>query len=65
MRTIGKAELSSAMLAFLQLTTPPHSSCILIGQMQHKPSESCQKDVKKLSKTNLKVLLGVVTVKRS
>ena len=27
-----------------------HSSCILIGQLKRKPSESCQKDVKKLWK---------------
>ena len=29
-----------------------HSCCILIGQLKEKPSESCQKDLKNLSKTN-------------
>ena len=33
-----------------------HSSCILIGQLKRKPSESCQKVVKKLSQTNQKTL---------
>ena len=32
-----------------------HCLCILIGQMQWKPSENCPKDVKKLSKTNTKL----------
>ena len=32
-----------------------HSLCILIGQMQWKPSENCPKNAKKLSKTNTKL----------
>ena len=36
--------------------TVVHSSnCILIGPLQRKPSESCEKDVKKLSQINQKL----------
>ena len=56
MRQLWEAELTSSMLAFRQLSTPPLTvTCILIGHLLRKPSESCQKDVKKLSQTNQKL----------
>ena len=49
MRQLWEAELSSSMLAFQKMETPPIATiCILIGLMQRKPSESCQKDVTKI-----------------
>ena len=43
---LWKAELSSSMLAFQQMATPPlTATCIFIGQLQRKPLESCRKVV--------------------
>ena len=54
MRELGEAELSSTMLAFLKLTTPlPIVLAFRLARCNEKPSESCQKDVKKLSKTTV------------
>ena len=52
MQELGEAELSRAMLAFLQLANP-HLTVLAfwLARCHEKPSESCRKDVKKLSKT--------------
>ena len=48
-------ELSGFMLAFQQLSTPPlTATCILIGQMQRKPSESCHNEMLKSCRKLLK-----------
>ena len=52
-----EAEWSPSILAFRQMSTPPLTAyCILIGQLQRKPSESCQKLIR--------TFIQVVTVGR-
>ena len=58
-----EAELTIVVQQTWNLTTPvSHSSCVFIGQFKRKPLESCEKDVKKLSKINRK-LYQVATVR--
>ena len=65
MRELGKAELSISMLAFLKLTTPllAVNLAFSMARCNGKLSESCRKDVKRLSETN-KILCRVATVTR-
>ena len=56
MRELGEAELTSAVLAFLQLASPPLKVLAFwLARCNEKPPESCPIDVTKLSKTNQKL----------
>ena len=57
--------MSRALLAFLQSTTQPVTVLsILLARYNKEPSESCQKDVKKLSKTEGWLRLDVLDCKQ-
>ena len=53
MQELWEAEFSSSMFCSTTIVNSASlTSHIFIGQLKQKPSESCPKDVKKLSKNN-------------
>ena len=53
MQVAERGGVDNCRKANMELINPvSHSCCILIGQLKEKPSESYQKDLKNLSKTN-------------